>query len=147
MVSPHDGCIPTHQGGETLALVGPQVPRILQQQKASLLEGGFFVTAEAPHFAPPDFIHRPVQMLDPAKAVEEDLSLRSVVANGLEISLPPVETNHADRGRAAPAQLRKEAGQGFLSSILAHSKERSAFQVICHHQPVMFFVAAHIINA
>src|SRR6516162_3102829 len=60
VVSPDDGRVPAYEGGEALFLLGPKVPGILQQQEASLLEGGLLPTAEEAHFAPPDFIHGPV---------------------------------------------------------------------------------------
>src|SRR6266542_4338736 len=47
VVGTHDRCVPAYQSREALALVGPQVPGILQQQETGPLEEGPFLSAQA----------------------------------------------------------------------------------------------------
>jgi len=146
IVSPDDGRIPTHQGGERLAFAGTQAPGVLQQQEASSLKDGLLLPHQALHFAAPDLIHGPVEVLHEGKAVEEDLSLGSIVPNGVQIRLPHVEADGADRDGAARAQPREKVGQSFLGPILAHPKQDTALQVIDGGEVVMPFAATHFIN-
>src|SRR5215470_2157737 len=146
VIGADDGRVPAHQGGKTLPFVGPQVPRVLEQQKAGALKRGLLQPAQTVHLTTPDFIEGPVQMLHQMKAVEENLSVGSVVADGLEISLPHIQADHSDGGRATSPELGEEAGQGLLGSILAHPKQDAAFQVIDHGEIMMPLAATHLID-
>src|SRR5215471_21825962 len=124
VVSAHEGCIPANQSRKTLLFLGPQLPGILQQQEARLLEASLFATTEPAHFVPPNLVQRPVQMLHQMKAVEENLSIRSLVSDRLEVSLPHVQADHPDGGRAAPPELAEEAAQSFLAAIFTTQSSR-----------------------
>src|ERR1043166_9071075 len=141
VIGADDGSVPAHQSGETLPLLGPQVPRVLEQQETGALKRGLLSPAQAVHFAPPHLIYRPVQMLHQMKAVEENLSVGSVAADRLEISLPHIQADHPNSGRAASSQLGEEAGQSLLPAILAHPEQDAPFQVVDHGEVVMSLAA------
>src|SRR5437773_3254255 len=63
-----DGAVPAHQGGEAFALVGGQVPGVLQQQEPRSLERGLLPTAQAAPFPASHFVECPVQVLHQMKA-------------------------------------------------------------------------------
>jgi hypothetical protein len=56
-------CVPAYQGGKAFPILGPQVPVVLEQREAALLESGLFPAAPPAPFTPPHFTHRAVQAL------------------------------------------------------------------------------------
>src|SRR5487761_1831220 len=147
IVGAHDGRVPAHQGREALALVGPQVPGVLQQQEARSFEEGLLPAAQTAYLTPSYFIDRPVEVLHEMEAVEEDLGVGGVELNGLQVGLPHIQADDLDRGRTAPTQSGEEPGQGLFGPILAHPEQRPTFQVIDDGQIIMSFATTHFIDA
>ena len=146
-VSSNHSVVQLDQIRETALLLWFKVPGILQKNVAGFLKIDFLFTRKLPHLFPADFIQSMIEMLDDVEPVEENLRLRKMTSDRLQVGRPHVTADGPDRSCLPFSQPLEELIQSLLFSVLSDPDQLFSLQVVDQREIVMTFLAADLVNA